>query len=177
MREQTISFERRVAYHEAGHAVAASILGFHIIEVSIGDDGKFQGYCAVMPPDPTPGGLSIGEYEAAIIRKHAGMRALFQVSADPQDLVSEAARLDAEAARQMANDARNQFEALAGHADLTAWYDALLNRTVTLVEEYWQAISAIAEMLLERRRMDGQEVQATIAATKQNGNSASRPAA
>jgi len=158
---------RKVAYHEAGHAVIARNFGLAVMRVSINpaDDELFAG----LPRE----GYTRLEPDA---ERHASVqRRLWIALAGPaahehldrgndriEDLVC--ARADHEYARKL-------YAELRGNPDCKP--EELISderRARALVTKHWSAIEAVALALLEhpRRTLDGKELDALLLAQQRN---------
>lgn len=149
--EQRAKRLRRTAYHEAGHAVAASLL----------DDVSLVAV-TVVPGDTGPG--------------HCLWQASAEGSVEPQVMVCLAG-ISACAAFSGRNEwerSRLDFEVIdelvatlgigANEKERDAYLERLIKRTEELVHSApWQAaITAVAEALIERQTLQGDEVSAII---------------
>ena len=140
------------AHHEAGHAVAAFVLGDRLRSVSIfgvrGRDWDWSGETETFE-----------ESEVAadeIIRLLAGPMAEAQFCGCPGvELHREACRQEVQEAKAMATD--------IGHS-----YDDLRTRAVDLVEECWPSIKALVEQFAVTDQIDGAVAAEVIAAHLRN---------
>lgn len=122
----------RVSLHEAGHAVAATVLGFHVVELT-----NSPGCCVFT------GGFELrpGEW---LVEVFAGQLAEWRDF--PTQATEEGGKADRERAKAI----------LTSHPELDvrhAW-----RRAQELVDRHWQQIEAVADALTVRGSLDGGEV-------------------
>lgn len=137
---------RTAAHHEAGHAVAAFILGYELRSVSIGGlrdrvwdwSGETE---------------TCSESEATVnevICRLAGPMAEAQFLDVPGlELPREACRCETDEARAIAND-------------LGQSYDDLKGRAVELVAQQWPSIQALADCFADADRVSGVDATRVI---------------
>jgi ATP-dependent Zn protease len=166
----------RTAYHEAGHAVAALMLGLPLEEVSItmdGEHGLVGGtHCrprlAHLDPDTHWGRVSpedAGQLRAAIMVSCAGPLAEARCTGRFTWRCGEGDRETAmEYARYMRHDP----------AAFQAYLDAIFRQTAELINatRTWPLVEAVAQALLERGRLDGPEARQIVAQARDQGRTA-----
>ena len=155
-----------VAHHQAGHAVAAWVLGLPLAKVTIPvhdetDGGcTYQGWPRWFRPDVTVFAQHRVQAERHITSMLAGPEAERRHRA-------EAGHVDDHA---LADNARHDYDSATDLATYlaadTADYEALLARlrthTVALVEEHWASVISLAEQLLSHHQMTGSWVNAYL---------------
>lgn len=137
---------RQTAYHEAGHAVAFQLGGNPLIAVDIHqqDDGRL-GTCA-----PCEDCSDVESMRANIIGTYAGYAADV-LSGGDKDIARGTACLDFD-------DAERQIARL-GEGDEDYW----IGQAEEFALDHWKAIQAVAEELLQRERLIGDEVEIIVA--------------
>ena len=160
----------RTAYHEAGHAVAHIVLGLWPISATIVTESDSLGH--VMSPNPIFG------YEGTVARDRAA-RARDQIVTDYAGLAAEHVFCAVpfsfeEGAKHGAwGDHRRAWELLLRHVPVRRAnfvgdeaYDAALirlqRRALKLVRAHRSAIERVTQLLLKRKTLTGEEIQATI---------------
>jgi ATP-dependent Zn protease len=153
-----------LAYHEAGHAVVGIALGLAVKHVEIGREGTSLGRCLA----PTPLGYhaasrreqrSIARDE--ILATYAGLAAERLIDPDAPDY--HGADDD-----EYAFDLSRQFEVMprrcsyVGDDAHDAYLARLRREAGRLVLRHRSAIAALAETLLQRKRLEGPEVEAIV---------------
>jgi hypothetical protein len=174
---------RYVAYHEAGYAVAAVVVGLDLKLVDVRP-------CTLPNGRPAGGFTRIGIHnddivgkgeEAALphlVQSMAGIFAECQVNPHPREW-QEAAGDDMEDMRRVArlaicesvreDDGQFLFtpEGIRqGRPRMRALRDRAMAATVQLIDEHWPAIEQVAARLLERGRLTGAEVATIVAANR-----------
>ena len=136
-----------IAFHEAGHAVAAFALGVPVRLASIvpDEDGaphviwaKIQDFC----------------WQNRVIILLAG--GIAQRHHNP-----ESRRGDADDLQQ----AVDTIDRLARPNDHRKWFAALAQEAEDIITRWWPAVEALAEALMQQRTMSGREVTACILKT------------
>jgi ATP-dependent Zn protease len=146
-----------VAYHEAGHAVAAKVLGLTIDRISIAPAGDAAGHVI------HDYGCNMNEviYEDGPDRQWALERAALVAIAGeaaqrhfrPESVQEEHGGGDRIQVHQI-------LDHLAGEEDKElrdAWERLLVIRAKRLVEQHWMRVEWLAGVLLERMTIDGAE--------------------
>lgn len=164
---------RRVAAHEAGHAVAALLLGMRLEQVSMIAGGFTGGSTQASVEE---GLFTRDEMEARVVMALAGRAAEEVMLGD----VSGGAALDLRQATAMIVDSHlalglfgrltsigvDPARAVAADAALAAAVEAELRtiygRTATLISGARRAVQLVADSLLEKRLLSGAEVAALI---------------
>jgi len=148
----------RTAYHEAGHAVLAHMVGLRVLGVSIERDGDSFGrtFYTHEPPRIVSGERANTVYrrvEAYVVcylggieaeTRFAGRRDRNGASADMQEAMQAAARL------------------VLSEEELDACLRWLTVRTKYLVVIYWPLIDGLARRLLRYQTMSANRLQVTI---------------
>jgi hypothetical protein len=170
--------ETEVAYHEAGHAVAARILGRPVNTATVIADER--GGSAGHVEHDFAQNLNELEYELGddeeedadierkrqVIYEHEAMIALAGCAAQRRYLGD---RADEEALHEGAYSDRQFvlqiFDKLVGLDDelRIAWWKVLELRTDRLLERQWPAVEHLASCLLDRKTLTGEEVDECIA--------------
>ncbi len=177
---------RFIAVHEAGHAVAAVVFGVDLKAVDIkrrpfGNGSVSMGYtdCPGVT-DSDVAGQSDDIVASHMIRYLAGPFAEAQIN--PKVHEYDGHRLDAEQAHTIAVMATcnlpEHSENFKGHDEITLEVspdeiernrhriDSLMNlacnRAIAFVEQHWRVISAIADLLVKRRFLTGEEVAIVV---------------
>jgi hypothetical protein len=127
---------RRVAYHEAGHAVVGVTLGRELRDVSLG-----VGTCTFTSADPLDAVVTSAFAGAVADARGIGT---YSDSAGTLDQFNAEGLARAEYPRQ---------------ADRDVYLGRMAERAVALVDEQWPAIERVATYLLDRGRADGAEVR------------------
>ncbi len=149
-----------VAYHEAGHAVAAKMMFLTVDQVSISPEGDDAGHVVhdygcnmnkviYLLDDPKDGPKRQWALERAAIVSLAGEVA--QRRYRPESVVDEHGGGDRLHVYQI-------LDHLAGESDQElrdAWAALLLIRAERLVEEYWPRIDWLARVLLRQTVIEG----------------------
>ncbi len=149
------------AYHEAGHAVAAYVVGRRVREISIVADGDMLGHVAYWPwpdsfhPDYETDGKTRRMVESGIITSLAGpvAEALFR------------GRHNWRGANSDTRQAVDLASYMCGGAEETGAYIGWLfwrARTILSLPEHWAAVQALAGDLLEQRRIGTQRARQII---------------
>ncbi len=143
-----------IAYHEAGHYVVAHMFGHHQDGLTIEPDSE-KGSLGHTTPMEDPGTFTYANDEERLERiaqevctLYAGFAAQIRV----QPGIEERARLGA----------RRDFEAAEGWLGREGLDDALMVRTMALIEEHWPAIGRLALALLAARTLDEAEAEAYV---------------
>ena len=159
-----------VAYHEAGHVVAAWCLKIRVRRVTIVSDGVLGGLVTNERDKPsTLAAIGTGDRwhssrlraERLVMYSQAGEVA--QLRFDLHSVSLHHSQLDLE----------NSLTILARYAihdvkpDMRLHYDLLYKWTESLIEQQWHLVGAVAKALLEHRKLSGTQVRAVIEAANQ----------
>lgn len=150
--------DRATAYHEAAHAVMGELCGRRLTEVEIvGDDDhagsvRWLRFAEERPSEHEPG-LPTAPIERQLLCTAAGMVAEAMVTGrdcwdEGSSELDEAVRL----AIQVVGDCER----------VLPYLQEVREHTETLLVQHWPAVETLAEALLVRRRMTGEEVRREI---------------
>jgi hypothetical protein len=155
-----------VAYHEAGHTVAAWVYGFKLKKVTIVPKANALGSMSSDArlhfrtlKNGNPSGATIGRYHERVVSMLAGRAA--QRRFKPQSIHSSRASSDLASATVILTLLHGDGEERK-HA-----YRYLEARAQKLVShpQRWRMIQDLAKALIERQTMTGDEVEATLRAS------------
>lgn len=154
--------ERLVAYHEAGHAVAAFYLGLRVREVSIVPDADGLGYVFWKP---MPSSFRPDVEVTPKVRDRIEREAIATLAGP----CAEEKAGGNDAWRTSGSDLEDSV-ALLGYLctsddELQAYLNLVCIRARNLVERLWHSIDSLAHELLAKRRLSGEEVRRLIART------------
>jgi hypothetical protein len=163
---------RRIAYHEAGHAVAAIVFGHQFDEVLIdpeeptaGREGKGSGHIA---------NWTDGVLDRDVTMPVAENRALFAFAGDAADMYLIGGRPPGETF----DHGGDYWCALSGtervfpeNRERHSFLDRMEDRAREFVREplRWRQIQALAEALLVRHRLSGTEAAELVASVAEDG--------
>ena len=159
-RKPTSSALRATAYHEAGHALANDALGFKNRKVSIVSDaestGRVEPEVNLRPASLTYGDSSparLGRWHNRIIVFLAGREA--QRKFNPRSIRSYMSRSDLDKASKILERLHTEnSEYLAARRYLETRTRNLIRRGVN-----WGKIEDLADALIEKRTLDGEQVR------------------
>jgi hypothetical protein len=150
-----------LASHEAGHATVAWITGRKLLLVSIlqdapygwGTDAKHgvEAGCAML--SPLPAGLDLGEPKHRALAEREAMVALAGELAEARFRGRRRKHLN-----QADLDGLTYVGAHAGREGLDPYLDRLAARTALYLDIYWRHVEVLADALLRRLRLTGQQV-------------------
>lgn len=144
-------WEREVAIHEAGHAVAAWLGGAVNIEISLANEfriaklgsGAVTDECRAVCAHDTPN--TNGNILLNMIIGFAGVMAEHRLTGkNPGDLLLKSGRSDVKDIRQKMND--HQLNG-ATEKECQQIYDKAYSLSLELVERYWWEIIALAKLI------------------------------
>jgi hypothetical protein len=151
----------RTAYHEAGHAIIAYVLGFTpyraTIAAGVNETGPYLGEVRIkVPEDVFLIPHSMAQY---MIHELAGFTA--------QDRYSRRGVIkscqDVDGAGDLQNFYKHWFELNAQASESCSDCDEFQYATLAIVRHYWSAIDAFAKMLLGRGTIEDGELERTLA--------------
>ncbi len=152
---------KRIAYHEAGHAVAAYALNRRVRSVTVIPDGDILGYNIygkglTIQPDVEVDGRTRNEIERRVICALAGWAA--EAKLNPRRRRSAIADTDWHYAYDLADYVVGSIE------ELEAYGNWLWIRTKQLIAlpHYWAAIEALAAELMTHKRLGEKRVREVI---------------
>ena len=153
--------EQRVAYYEAGHAVACWSLGFRTKQATIISEGKASGFVTWLKAlrFSSNSGLtrrSIGRYHDRIVCTLAGQEA--QRRFKPKSIKSHHAATDG----NVVADLLLRIHGEERERNCALRY--LEARARNLVNHHWRLIELLASTLLECQTLTGKEVANTLQA-------------
>ena len=140
------------AFHDAGHAVVADVLGFDVKKVSIVSDGPWAGETCY---DSRDGALNARCVEDIALIKLCGLAA--QRFRDPY--------ADGAGSTRDIDHATTLCLALDDGGERNACHDRfrrLIVRADTTVAALWPAVERVAEALLDRGSLTGAEIAAIV---------------
>jgi ATP-dependent Zn protease len=143
------------AFHEAGHAVMAELCGQHVTEVEIVGDDEHAGsvrslrFTEERPSEHDPA-IPTAPDERRLLCTAAGMVAEALVSGrDGWDERCEDLDAAVRLAMRVVDDCEN----------VVPFLEIVREHTEELLRRNWPAVEALADALIERRRMTGEEVR------------------
>ena len=161
---------RATAFHEAGHAVAAFMLGRAFTRVSIKPDDLTVGRCSFR----TPGTWYRPEEEmSAPTRRMLEHRIMISL-AGPETEARATGAFDPQASQEDLDRALDHACLMAADpSEASAYVEWLRLRTVNLMKQdgFWNAVRALAETLLRRNELPYRHARIVI----QNAFGGSRP--
>ena len=151
-----LALNERVAFHEAGHAVAAFHHGLKVRRVSIKPDAEAQGYCLLAPSRrhfDMPLSLRVRHaFESHFVVAFAGpLSELRHRDGSPDDLW-EIGRTDDHAELE-----ESVLEIIGNQPEADAYLQWLRVRTEQFLADIdvWQQVEVVAFTLLKWREIDG----------------------
>lgn len=145
------------AFHEAGHALVAYLCGQRLSRLEIHGDEGLSGACHALrvPPSPpldasTPAGRAA--VEELILCTCAGPLAEARLTGGDWDESSS----DLDAAVRLALQLEDDCDAAMQRLE------ALRRRLDELLGQHWAAVEAVARLLLRRRSVSGEAVEALL---------------
>lgn len=149
----------RLAHHEAGHAVIATALGFECVRIDLNHSEERHG--AVEIREDFPGSSDRNVYRAqearrmlSVLHLLAGMAATWRYDGRETDIAASGGVADEQNARNLLNVA---FQGHELSVDLA--YRLASVRAQELVKNYWPEIERVAETLISRGSITGDEVR------------------
>ena len=161
------STDAATAYHEAGHAVAGLCLGLRVRHATIEPDGDSDGHVMSEREKPsTAFAIERGDVwhssrfraEKRVMRLLAGEVA--QRRYNPRSVRWRHAESD----RNQSLDILFKYSPYEDALDVNHHYEMLREWTVSLIEQHWHLVEAVAKALLEHRELSGTQVRAVIQA-------------
>jgi len=155
------------AYHEAGHAVAAVLLGMHVTVASIEAKGyprhwRLRG--GVLASFDHSGAQTRREAEKAVTAGLAGEQAeILWSMRKPWRRVKSAGDARFAGDRAYVEEMLRPF--VGARADKKRTIARLKEAARTLLEEHWSRVEALAEKLAERKALNGREINRLVAHT------------
>lgn len=163
------STDAATAYHEAGHAVAGLCLGLRVRHVTIVPDEDSAGHVKSEREKPsTAFAVECGylwhpsrfRAEKLVMRMLAGEVA--QRRYNPRSVRWRHGQSD----RNQSLDILLKYNPYEDAPGLTHHYEMLRKWTVSLIEQHWHLVEAVAKALLEHRQLSGTQVRAVINAAQ-----------
>jgi hypothetical protein len=160
-----------VAYHEAGHTVAAWCLRLRVRRATIVSDEDLGGHVEIEREKPsTCAAIARGErWHPSRLR--AERRVMFLQAGEVAQLRYN---LRSVSHYHYLLDLHDCIDLLTRYAihdvnpDTKPHYDLLYKWTGSLIEQHWHLVEAVAKALLERRELSGTQVRAVIDAANQH---------
>jgi ATP-dependent Zn protease len=155
------------AYHEAGHAVAAVLLGMHVTVASIEVKGyprhwRLRG--GVLASFDHSGAQNRREAERAVTAGLAGEQAeLLWSMQKPWRRVKSTSHERFAGDRAYVEEMLRPF--IRARGDKRRTVARLKEASRTLLEEHWSRVEAVAEKLAERKALNGREINRVVAQT------------
>jgi ATP-dependent Zn protease len=162
--EITAHEKRRVAYHEAGHAVAAVVMKIPLKRVTIVPEGDSSGTATLQEPSTrVRKQLNYGLSEGPCAKDTIERRVVFVLAGDAAEkklLRSCTDQVNNESDLRTAEELVQQI----CHSDeeYHAYFSLLLTRTLVLVDRNWSPIENVASALLERSTLSGRVVKRIV---------------
>jgi len=148
---------RGTAYHEAGHAVVACSMGFTVNEVSIIRSEGNLGYCTAPFPLEFPPGFSI-ENLSDLIRSLA----VCYFSGGLAEKMATGS-YDAVGSDPDNHNAISILSCIAGSGEeIQVHIDKAQETAHRILQQRWQAVVVLAEELLRKEKINGDEVSELI---------------
>jgi hypothetical protein len=147
---------RLTAYHEAGHAVVACLLGRGVERVEVGHRGSFNGRI-VFTRELLGNQWKRRELEVTIL--HAGWqaeKAYLGRDPDPRGVAD-----DEREARRLMSSVGLHFGRTT-EAEFARWNDDAAAEAAELVARHWEVIRAVAERLATRKKVSGRLIRRLI---------------
>ena len=154
------SLLKRTAYHEAGHAVACYFLHFPFKYLTIEPEEDSLGHVKRFPhpksfhPDYEGDTKTLNRIEKNIIFCYAGSAAEF--------ILTGKLKIGGESDAQNARDLADHY--CGGPEETEAFLKWMWERTINWVHFYWDAVEALAQELLKKRRLTSKEAEQIIEA-------------
>jgi ATP-dependent Zn protease len=150
---------RLTAYHEAGHAVMAQLCGQQLTEVEIVGDEEHTGSVRSLrfvdeegsSRDPA---IPTAPVERRLLCTVAGMVA--------ENLVTGHRELD-ESCEDLDAAVQLAMKVVGDCERVIPYLEVVREHTEDLLRRNWDAVEALADALVERRRMSGEEVRRLLA--------------
>lgn len=151
--------ENRVAIHEAGHAVVSHHFGIPIAKVKIGFDGNAIGRVENIEQDISELKAKYSawnELEIYSLKLLGGMVAEYIYDNNPKKIKAFGGKKDLKKIQQ--------FFSLIAKMELTKQQiiDLFFDRTLEILKNKWQAVEALAKILVKKRSIDGEEASNII---------------
>lgn len=154
----------KTAYHEAGHAVVAYLLGRSVRLVTIvpSEDGTLLGHVLYVPPRLK----DEYQYWGSPSLKRAAFENIVRISLAGS--IAEGRMAGRQSHRQASSDYRYAVEVVSGlvgdDRELSAYLNWLWISTENLlsVKPHWRAVEALAQKLLELRTIKGKDAKEII---------------
>lgn len=152
------------AYHEAGHAVTAVVLGYKIESVSLGwsKEGRSHGRLQLTSFPHLPDNFEPGSPLMASCPFCRTLEMIIYFAGG----IAERLRSGGPYRQEHYDDVSRAFRLIRGLSPSEPW-DVHWNRgelrTEELVRHHWAAIQSLADVLLERQKLNGDEIKALVA--------------
>lgn len=151
---------RRVAYHEAGHAVVAFVLGRRILRVTTVPEGPDLGSCEDDAEELPPAALPLDECGDRLVR--IAIKVWMAGELADELFTGQAPPIASSTDRTFAGQ-RLVYMARA-HGEAKAWCEQMRQATTALLMEHGAAVEALAQALIVHREVSGDEAMNIIQA-------------
>jgi len=154
----TNEIERLTAYHEAGHAVMASLCGRRVTRLEIVGDDDHTGAChsLTFPPErtrPVDPALPNADLEARILCTCAGIVA--------ESIVSGGQSWD-ESSEDLDRAVRLSIRLLGDCARVIQYLESVRRHLEHLLCLHWPLVETLALALMERKALNDEEIQEVL---------------
>jgi hypothetical protein len=145
---------RGTAYHEAGHVVFAMAQGRPVIEVAVADDGDGENFGGTVYGPRPESDLSF--------RERVWNAATLALAGPVAEVIATGIENPEGAADDLADARRLALLVCKNDADAAVWLADVRRHLDRLTRGAWCVIEPVAEALIERRRLSGEEVRQVI---------------
>jgi hypothetical protein len=173
----TDKFIRVVAYHEAGHAVVSWSLGIPIREVKVEFNGGYCSHALIVPPSLDPEFMSSSDWTKVkkralillggeVAERVAGEIAELEGNVEMAELFRDAYSISFDSLESGADrdEFREVIKLVFGQIgpESIEWATKVKVETEDIVIKQWRKISSLAEALIVKRVLSGEEATQVI---------------